>query len=196
MPNTPSALSSLLESLRAAMQQRGLRPRTMATYAAWVQRFIHFHQNRPPQLLGVADIRAFLTALAQEVSSSTQNQARAALLFLYQDVLHIMLPELAQLRAAKLSLPLPVVFSREEVQRILAQLQGTHWLMASLLYGSGLRLNELLQLRIQDLDFPHAQILLREGKGGKDRRTILPARLALPLRRHLTRCAPGIRPIC
>lgn len=188
MTNVSLTGPTLLAQLQAAMQQRALRPRTQEAYAAWVQRYHLFHHSRPVETLGVADIRCFLTALAQEsgVSASTQNQARAALLFLYQETLHVSWPELAQLRPAQLTAPLPVVFSRAEVQRLLAQLTGTPRLMASLLYGAGLRLNELLHLRIRDLDFAQAQILVRAGKGNKDRRTLLPQTLVLPLRRHLT----------
>jgi site-specific recombinase XerD len=169
MTNVSPAWPTLLAQLQAAMQQRALRPRTQEAYSAWVQRYRLFHHSLPVQTLGVADIRRFLTALAQEsgVSAATQNQARAALLFLYQETLHLTLPELAQLRPAPLTAPLPVVFSREEVQRLLAQLTGTQRLMASLLYGAGLRLNELLHLRIRDLDFGQAQIRVRAGKGNK-----------------------------
>jgi integron integrase len=184
-PNPPFRL---LAQLRAVMQQRGLRPRTEEIYAAWVRRFILFHHKQHPRHLGVPEIRAFLTALTQEesLSAKTQNQARAAILFLYDEVLHCALPQRATLKTARVRPSLPIVFTRQEVQRVLAQLQGTHALMARLLYGTGVRIEEMLHLRVRDLDFTQAQMFVRDGKGGKERRTLLPQSLALPLRRHLT----------
>lgn len=177
----------LLDHLRTLMQQRGLRPRTQEAYTAWVKRFIFFHHKQHPRTLGTAAVNEFLVALRQDfsVSGSTQNQARAALQFLYEAVLQLPLPSADLVRTSRVPSRLPVVFSPLEVQRLLVQLQGTTWLMASLLYGAGLRLNELLQLRVQDIDFSQAQLMIREGKGGKDRRTILPRTLHFPLRKHL-----------
>ena len=137
--------------------------------------------------MGEAEVSAFLSHLAvdKRVAASTQNQALSALLFLYKDVLKKPLDWIEGVERAKRPSRLPVVFTREEVQSILRNLDGTRWLMASLLYGSGLRLSECLRLRIKDLDFGYSQIVVRDGKGGKDRITILPTSLKDPLKNHL-----------
>ena len=148
-----------------------------------------FSGKRHPRDMGAVEVTAFLTDLAttRHVASSTQNQALAALLFLYKEVLNTPLPWLDDLVHAKPSTHKPTVLTANEAQQLLAKLRGTKWLMASLLYGSGLRLRECLKLRIKDLDFGYRQILVRDGKGGKDRITILPDPLVEPLRAHLLR---------
>ncbi|MER3429596.1 MAG: integron integrase [Blastocatellia bacterium] len=152
-----------------------------------MKRFILFHDRRQPKDMGVEGIRAYLTHLvvARNVAPSTQNQALHALLFLYKQVLDIELPFIGSLPVAKKQPRLPVVFTREEVQAILAHLSGEKWLMASLLYGAGLRLTECLRLRVKDVDFDGNIITVREGKGGKDRITMLPQPVKAPLGEHL-----------
>lgn len=179
----------LLDRVRAAARVRHLSLRTEEAYAAWIRRFILYHKKRHPAAMGVEEVRQFLSHLAVEgrVSASTQNQALSALLFLYRDVLHLELPYVEGIARAKRPMRLPVVFTRQEVERLLGQLQGTYGLIAGLLYGSGLRLMEALRLRVKDLDFDYGEIMVRDGKGEKDRRTILPRPLADPLRRQLKR---------
>jgi integron integrase len=168
---------------------RHLSLRTEEAYCDWIRRFILFHQKRHPSEMGADQIRQFLTHLAVEanVAASTQNQALCALLFLYRDVLRIELPDIEGIERARRPARVPVVFTRQEVEMLLAQLAGTPKLIASLLYGSGLRLMEALRLRVKDVDFEYQQITVRSGKGEKDRRTILPRPLAEPLRLHLAR---------
>ena len=177
----------LMHRLRRAIRARHYSRRTEDAYASWVRRYIFFHGVRHPALLGAGDIRAFLTHLAvnEHVSASTQNQARAALLFLYTHVLGQELTHVDVGIRAKRPRRLPVVMTRDEVKAVLAELSGHHLLAASLLYGAGLRLNECLTLRVKDLDFDAHEILVRAGKGNKDRRTILPVRHAPALTRHL-----------
>lgn len=153
----------------------------------WVVRYVRFHRLRHPAHMAEPEVNAFLTHLAvdQKVSSSTQNQALSALLFLYRHVLGTGLGDLGEVVRARTSRRLPVVMTREEVRTVLAQMSGDTWLMASLLYGSGLRLTECVRLRVQDVDFGQHEIVVRDGKGGKDRVTMLPDALVLPLRRHL-----------
>lgn len=152
-----------------------------------MRRFIRFHNLRHPREMGSREIGAFLTYLAvkEEVAASTQNQALSALLFLYREVLQIELNADLAITPAKRPQCLPAVLSRAEVRDVLAALSGTHQLMAQLLYGSGLRLLECLRLRVKDLDFEQRQLIVRQGKGGKDRATLLPARLHESLRTHL-----------
>ncbi len=188
MTATPkSSPPKLMEQVRIAMRLRGLSYRTEQTYTDWIKRFILFHDKRHPKDMGVEEIRAFLTHLVMDrnVAASTQNQALHSILFLYKQVLEIPLPHLGALPVAKKQPRLPVVFTREEAQAILAKLSGEKWLMASLLYGSGLRLMECLRLRVKDLDFDRNLITIREGKGGKDRITMLPNNLKVPLQTHL-----------
>ncbi len=149
----------------------------------WVRRFILANDKRHPRELGARQVESFLTHLATRahVSASTQNQALSALLFLYREVLQQELPWMDDIRRAKRPERLPVVLSREEVAALLAEMTGVSWLMASLLYGSGLRLMECVRLRAQDVDFLRREIVVRHGKGGKDRRTMLPAMLIEPL---------------
>ena len=137
--------------------------------------------------MGAAEVEAFLThlAVARNVSSSTQNQAKSALLYLYKEVLGVELPWLDNVTQAKVPQRMPVVLTQAEVQAVLSRLDGTMWLIASLLYGSGLRIMEALRLRVKDVDFARREILVREGKGFKDRVTMLPLSLVEPLKSHL-----------
>ena len=187
MTSPASSQPKLLEQVRVIIRLRGLSYRTEQAYTDWIKRFILFHDKRHPKDMGVEEIRAYLTHLVMErnVAASTQNQALHALLFLYKQVLEIALPHLGALPVAKKQPRLPVVFTREEAQAILAQLSGEKWLMASLLYGSGLRLMECLRLRVKDIDFARNIITIREGKGAKDRVTMLPQPVKAPLREHL-----------
>src|SRR5690606_9169955 len=157
--------------------------RTEEAYLGWIRRFILANGKRHPRDLGAREVEAFLTRLAMDgnVAPSTQNQALSGLLFMYREVLGIELPWMDDIRRAKRPQRLPVVLSREEVQALLDELGGLAWLMASLLYGSGLRLMECVRLRVKDLDFVRGEVMVRQGKGGKDRRTMLPARLREPL---------------
>ncbi|MDP3816144.1 integron integrase [Pseudomonas sp.] len=177
----------LLEQLRQQIRVRNYSIRTETVYAEWAKRFIRFHRYRHPTEMGAAEIEAFLThlAVARNVSASTQNQALAALLFLYKEVLKLELPWLEGIVRAKKPKHLPVVLTREEVGAVLGQLDGVRWIVASLLYGSGLRLLEALRLRVKDVDFARGEVLVRDGKGQKDRVTMLPQRLLLPLQQHL-----------
>lgn len=163
--------------------------RTETAYLGWIRRFIEANGRRHPKVLGGPEVEAFLSRLAVDggVAPSTQNQALSALLFLYRDVLAIELPWMESVVRAKRARKLPVVLSRTEVQRMLAQLEGRSWLMASLLYGAGLRLLEVLRLRIKDVDFERGEITVRDGKGAKDRRTVLPLALVQPLMSEVKR---------
>jgi integron integrase len=153
----------------------------------WILRFIRFHGTRHPATMAEVEVTAYLTDLAvrAKVSASTQNQALAALLFLYRDVLKVALPWLDTVVRAKPRQNIPVVLSREEMRSLLGELQGTQWLMAALLYGAGLRLLECCRLRIKDVDFARNQLTIRHGKGGKDRTTVFPAGLKDILKRHV-----------
>ena len=178
----------LLDRMREALQSRHYSRRTEQAYCQWVRRFVRFHGLRHPAEMGEAEINAFLTHLATEdhVSASTQTQALSALLFLYRHVLRREVGTLDGLVRARKERRLPVVLTREEVRRVLAQLDGDLRLIASLLYSSGLRLTECLRLRVQDVDLTRTELTVRDGKGGKDRVTMLPDTLAVPLRRHLS----------
>ncbi len=166
----------LLDEMRARLRRLGLSLRTEEAYVGWVRRFILAHGKRHPREMGAPEVEAFLTGLATygRVAASTQNQALAALLFLYREVLGIELPWLDNIRRAKKPERLPTVLTREEVAAMLGQMSGVTWLMAGLLYGAGLRLMECVRLRVQDVDFARREIAVRQGKGGKDRRTMLP----------------------
>jgi integrase len=179
----------LLDQVRDAIRRRHYSYRTEQTYLQWIKRFIWFSDRRHPKDMGAAEVTAFLSHLARErdVAASTQNQALSALLFLYGQVLGIDLPWMKEIAHAKRPVRVPVVLTRDEVRALLAQLHGPKWLMAALLYGAGLRLRECLKLRVKDVDFGYRQITVRDGKGGKDRVTMLPANLAEPLRLHLGR---------
>jgi integron integrase len=178
----------LLDQVRAKMRMLHYSKRTEDAYVDWMRRYILFHNKRHPQEMGAAEIEAFLTHLAVDgnVAASTQNQAFAALLFLYQKVLEIELPRLHALRAQRPE-RLPVVLSVEEVRAILAELDGIDLLMAELLYGAGLRILECCRLRVKDVDFARKQIVVREAKGDKDRVVPLPARVEGRLREQAAR---------
>lgn len=167
----------LLDRARHALRARHLSRRTETAYVRWIRGFVLFHQKRHPAQMGAAEVTAFLTHLAVErrVSASTQNQALAALLFLYREVLEAPLPLLEGVVRAKRPQRLPTVLSRDEVRAVLGRLTGRPRVMAGLLYGSGLRLMECMRLRIKDVDFDRSEITVREGKGQKDRVTMLPA---------------------
>jgi integron integrase len=179
----------LLEVVRGAIRRRHYSYRTEETYLHWIRRFIVFSGRRHPRELGAAEVTAFLNDLVarRHVAAATQNQALAALLFLYKEVLAQPLPWLEGLEHAKQPVRRPTVLTVGEAQQLLARLHGTKWLMASLLYGAGLRLRECLRLRVKDVDFGYRQILVRDGKGGKDRVTMLPASVVEPLQAHLAR---------
>jgi integron integrase len=179
----------LLDRMRTAIRRRHFSPRTEKAYVAWARRFILFHGKRHPGDMGEPEITRFLNALAtkRRVSASTQNQAFAALLFLYEEVLGRQLEWLQNVARAKKPVRLPVVLSRQEVGALLASLDGVPWLMASLLYGAGLRLMECARLRVKDIDFDRNEITVRDGKGQKDRVTLLPRALRQPLLDHLAR---------
>lgn len=176
----------LIQRYREELQGRHYARRTVKTYEQWLRRFLRFHQLRHPREMGSAEVNAFLRHLAVdlEVSPSTQNQALAALLFLYRELLESDL-DLEGLVRARARRRLPVVLTPAEVRAVLERLDGSEGLVAGLLYGSGLRLMEALRLRVKDLDFTRRQITVRDGKGGKDRRTLLPNQLANHLQGHL-----------
>jgi len=186
-PPTTTPPPKLLDQVRDAIRTRHYSRRTEVAYVTWIRRYIGFHQMAHPLTLGAPDISAFLTWLAtkRHVSASTQNQALAALLFLYERVLHMPVGRVEHVVRAKQPLRLPVVLSRDEVAAVLSHVQGTMWIIGMLLYGAGLRLEECLDLRVKDLDFDRQQITLRRGKGQKDRTTLLPGAAVGPLRRHL-----------
>lgn len=179
----------LLDQVREVVRRRHYSYRTEETYVHWIRRFIYFSDKRHPRELGATEVTAFLNHLVgdRHVAAATQNQALAALLFLYKEVLAQPLPWLENIEHARRPVRKPTVLTRAEAQSLLIQLKGTQWLMASLLYGAGLRLRECLTLRVKDVDFGYRQILVRDGKGGKDRVTMLPAPVAGPLQAHLAR---------
>lgn len=179
----------LLDRVRAIARLKHLSYKTEKSYVNYIKRYIFFHRKRHPAEMGVEEIRQFLTHLAveREVAASTQNVALNALLFLYHDVLEIPLPLIERVVKAKVPKRLPVVFTRAEVTAILSQLTGTHWLIAGLLYGAGLRLMDALHLRVKDIDFETNVITVRAGKGEKDRVTMLPKALKPALTEHLHR---------
>jgi integron integrase len=175
--------------VRDAIRRRHYSDRTEETYVQWIKRFIFFSGKRHPELLGGEEVTAFLNHLARErkVAAATQNQALAALLFLYKEVIGEPLPWLDGLERARQPVRVPTVLTRDEVHRLLENLRGSKWLMASLLYGAGLRLRECLKLRVKDIDFGYRQIVVRDGKGAKDRVTMLPSSVVEPLKLHLER---------
>lgn len=175
------------EALARGFRLRHLSRNTEKAYTGCIRRFLLFHGRRHPLSLGKPQIEAFLSHLAvnRVVSASTQNQALSALLFLYRDIYGAEFPWLDDVVRARRPLRLPTVLTRDEVARVLARLSGTPALMAGLLYGGGLRLMECARLRVNQIDFDRREILVRDGKGRKDRRTILPVRLVAPLRSHL-----------
>lgn len=185
----PYGKPRLLDLLRQALRARHYSRRTEKTYVFWVRKFIFFHGVRHPAEMGEAEINSFLTHLAvkEKVSASTQNQALSALLFLYRHVIGREVGNLGKVIRARKPSRLPVVMTREEVKAVLDRLSGDKRLMASLMYGAGLRLMECLRLRVQDIDFAPNEIFVRDGKGAKDRITMLPASLKAPLQEHLKR---------
>jgi integron integrase len=178
--------AGLIQRYREALQLRHYARRTVKTYEQWLRRFLRFHGLRHPREMGSAEVEAFLSHLAVDlrVSASTQNQALAALLFLYRELLERDL-ELEGVVRARTRRRLPVVLTAAEVRSVLERLEGDTALVAGLLYGSGLRLMEALRLRVHDIDFSRRELMVRDGKGGKDRRALLPIRLAEQLRQHL-----------
>jgi integron integrase len=184
MDNKPK----LLDLVRNKIRLKHHSIRTERAYVDWVKRFILFHHKRHPASMGAPEIRAFLSYLAVEgrVAASTQTQALSALVFLYREVLDRDIA-LGTVERAKKPARLPVVFSRTEVRAVLAHLDNQHWMMASLLYGAGLRLMECVRLRVKDADFTYCQILVRDGKGQKDRVAMLPQALVAPLKQHLAK---------
>jgi integron integrase len=176
-------MSKLMSQMSAALRSRHYSRRTEQAYCLWVRRFIRFHGIRHPADMAEPEINAFLTHLAVEgqVSASTQTQALSALLFLYRRVIGREVGELTDLVRARKARRLPVVLTRDEVKAVLAQLDGDTRLMASLMYGAGLRLMECLRLRVLDLEFTRGEIVVRDGKGGKDRVTMLPNSLTQAL---------------
>lgn len=179
----------LMDQVRETLRVRHYAIRTEESYCQWIRRFILFHNKRHPSSMGEPEITAFLSYLAvtKHVAASTQNQALSALLFLYKEVLNMELPWLNDVVRAKRPKRLPVVLPRNDVIRLLDRLEGTNQLVAYLLYGTGMRLLEALRLRVRDIDFTYRQIIIRQGKGGKDRRTVLPETLIEPLKQQLSK---------
>jgi integron integrase len=193
-PNVPDKSTTsnppkLMDQLRDKLRVKHYSIRTEQTYSGWIKRYIYFHGKRHPKDMGAAEIEAFLTYLAVEgnVSASTQNLGKSALLFLYREVLEIELPWLDNVTQAKVPKRLPVVLTVSEVQNVLSRLNGTHLLIASLLYGGGMRLMEAVRLRVKDVDFERREILVREGKGFKDRVTMLPEAVIDSLKAHMVK---------
>ncbi len=182
------AAPKLLDMVRARIRVKHYSLRTEDAYLHWIRRFIFFHGKRHPREMGGPEVEAFLSdlAVAGRVAASTQNQALSALLFLYRDVLKVELPWLDGVVRAKRSQRVPVVLTENEVRGLLARLDGTKWLVASLLYSTGMRLLEGLRLRVKDVEFERKEITVRDGKGAKDRHTMLSVRLLEPLGTHLS----------
>lgn len=187
--DTPVPPRRLLDQVRDRIRFKHYSIRTEQAYVDWIRRYIRFHGNRHPGVLGVAEIERFLTHLAVEgrVAASTQNQAQSALLFLYREILATEVPWLDGIERAKASRHLPIVLTPGEVERLVACMAGLHRLLAALLYGTGMRIMEALRLRVKDIDFERREIMIRDGKGAKDRVTMLPNALAPLLRAHLRR---------
>ncbi|HYR74366.1 MAG TPA: integron integrase [Pyrinomonadaceae bacterium] len=177
----------LFAEVRTVARMRHFSIRTEQAYVNWIRRFILFHKKRHPRNMGEAEIRTFISHLAveSEISASTQTVALSALLFLYRDVLKKELPYVSNIERARKPKRLPLVFTRNETKRILMNLEGAHWLVVSLLYGAGLRLMESLRLRVKDVDFTYGQLTVRDGKGEKDRVTMLPNSVRELLEHHL-----------
>ena len=179
----------LMDQARDTVRRLHYSYRTEQAYLHWIKRFILFSGKRHPRELGAAEVTAFLSnlATARNVAAATQNQALAALLFLYKEVLATPLPWLDHIERAKRAVRRPTVLTADEVHCLLSHMHGTKWLMAGLLYGAGMRLRECLTLRVKDVDFGYRQILIRDGKGAKDRVTMLPEPIVEPLQAHLVR---------
>ena len=186
LPDAPRLLTRVRERIRL----KHYSIRTEQAYVDWIRRFIHFHGKRHPVTLGAPEVEAFLTDLAvtRNVAAPTQNQAKSALLFLYKEVLDVELRCLEDIQSARAPQRLPVVLTRDEVLRVLASLHGTHALIGRLLYGTGMRVMEAMRLRIKDVDFNRGEIVVRDGKGLKDRVTVLPRSIVPQLRAQIN-CA-------
>ncbi len=184
-----NASPKLLDQVRDTLRVKHHAIRTEQSYVDWIKRYIYFHGKTHPKNLAAQDVEAFLThlAVAGKVSASTQNQAKAALLFLYREVLEIKLPWLENVTQAKAAKKLPVVLTVSEVQAVLSRLSGSHLLIASLLYGGGMRLMEAIRLRVKDVEFARHEIIVREGKGFKDRVTMLPESIVASLQAYLVK---------
>lgn len=178
---------TLVNQLRQVLRSRHYSRSTEETYCHWVRRFMAFHNKRHPSRLGDAEVNAFLShlALRARVSASTQNQALSAILFLYRSVLKRKIGNLGDLVRARRPKRLPIVMTKQEARAVLGRLEGKIWIMACLMYGAGLRLSECLRFRVQDVDFGSNQIIIRDGKGAKDRITLLPESVKRPLMDHL-----------
>ena len=190
MENTPVIQPpKLLDQIRDKLRVKHYAIRTEEQYLHWIKRYILFHGKRHPKDMGATQIEAFLTnlALVGKVSASTQNQAKSALLFMYREVFEQTPPWLDNVTQARVPKRLPVVLTVKEVQAVLAELTGTHKLIAGLLYGAGLRLMEAIRLRVKEVEFSRGEIIVRDGKGGKDRVTMLPDAIAAALKLHLAR---------
>jgi integron integrase len=183
----PTPPRKLLDQVRDALRVKHYAYSTEESYVQWIRRYILFHNKRHPKDMAAPEVQAFLTHLAvkDNVAASTQNQALSALLFLYRHVLNQPLPESIDAVRARQSKHIPTVLTPEEVQQVLKRLEGTHQLLAKLLYGAGLRVKEGLRLRVKDLDFAQNQLVIRDAKGNQDRLTILPQSLIAPLQAHL-----------
>lgn len=177
----------LMDQLKQAIRVRHYSYRTEQAYSMWVRNFIHFHQLQHPKTLSEKDVSTFLTHLAvnKRVAPNTQNQALNALVFLYRHVLEQPLEEIKQIKRASGKQKLPVVLDQNEIRRLLENLNHPHWLLAALMYGSGLRLMEALRLRVKDLDFTYRAIRVVQGKGGKDRVVTLPDNLINHLKKQV-----------
>lgn len=186
--NTPApSPPRLLDQLRDRVRVKHYSIRTETQYVQWVRRFIVFHDKRHPRDMGAPEVEAFLThlAVAGHVAAATQNQALSALLFLYREVLGMELPWLDKVTRAKRPQRLPVVLTRDEVRAVLGRMTGVYGLLARLLYGTGMRLMEVIRLRVKDIDFSRSEIVVRDGKGAKDRITMLPESVKADLQAHL-----------
>ena len=186
-PAVPARAPKLMDQLNEALRSRHTSRCIEQACCRWVRRFIFFHNVRHPAEMAEPEIDAFLThpAVKEKVCASTQNQALSALLFLYRHVIGRKVGDLGEVIRARKPTRLPIVMTRDEVKAVLAKLTGDKWLMASLMYGAGLRLMECLRLRMQDIDFSRNEILVRDGKGAKDRVTMLPGSLKAPLQDQL-----------
>jgi integron integrase len=187
-PETPPQ-PRLLDQVRDRIRFRHYSIRTEQAYVDWIKRFIRFHGKRHPSTMGAAEVERFLTdlAVARGVSASTQNQAQSALLFLYKDVLGQELPWLDGVERARKPIRLPVVLTRQEAIKVMRELHGIHNLIGRLLYGTGMRILEAMRLRVKDVEFDRRAIIVRDGKGGKDRITVLPAAMIGSMRQQMRR---------
>jgi len=185
----PPATPRLLDQVRDKIRSKHYSLRTEQAYVDWIKRFIHFHGKQHPLRLGVAEVERFLShlAVAHSVAAATQNQAKSAILFLYREVLGVQLPWLADITQAKVSFRIPVVLTRLEVAQVLSRLKGCHHLIGSLLYGTGMRIMEAMRLRVKDVEFVRREIVVRDGKGAKDRVVMLPRNIESALAAQIGR---------